>query len=124
MSTQHTWEEVKHYYQIGTRPYMKGHNLNGGDVTIYEEGSLPRLRHIEDMFQDEALQLYESSGHVWNENSASDFYNHPMDWYSRNRIRKDFPEWTANEFHFLLMRGFDLFGLIESGQAIRKEKEA
>ena len=27
----------------------------------------------------------------------------------------------AHEFHFLISHGFDLFGLIESGQAIRKE---
>ena len=29
---------------------------------------------------------------------------------------------TPAEFHYLLSHGFDLFGLIESGEAIKKEK--
>jgi hypothetical protein len=133
------WADVAHYYQYVAHEVFVSHGGNEPIRRMLEEGenlaqyyrrrdlvdgkfvATPILRHLDDMTRDEALEIYQSVGHLWEQNSVSDFYNLPMDWHIRNRIRREFPEWHAMEWQYLISRGFDMFRLIESGQAIRKE---
>jgi len=85
---------------------------------------LPILRHLEDMTEAEALELWNyGRGQDWiNMQHTSDiYYDSPLCWYRFNRFGDINRQFTAKEIYWLYKNGFDIHGLIESDQAIRKE---
>lgn len=88
--------------------------LTGRKGTIINEGVSisiikPILRKLESMTEEEAAELLNlCDGEVFA-------------WTDQND-RKKFA-YTAQGFHYLLSRGFDLFGLIDSGLAIAQKGE-
>lgn len=141
--SQHTWPEVAHYYAYSG---IMG-KLNWGPNSINlpldspQDAALihdrldhirskqitftPILRALKDMTEDEAREFYTTVNHEG------------LDW-ENGYMRFDWKEaklWAAHytrhlpssikmpmkSFLWLVSRGFDVFGLITSGQAIRKE---
>lgn len=152
MFDKKTWADAAHYYsksgiqvQKTFKPEFLTSNIgrkitivNGGihafDYSRWEFWSkghsdqhilkmIPILRHRDDMTREEADQLFEADGLVWDHSSASDFATSALEWYKAHKFSKPHPEYTPNEFHWLISRGYDLFSLIESGQAIRREAQ-
>lgn len=138
MSAQHTWPEVAHYYLksgidgmasfAGDEKSLKV-PIGINDVTMSSRRTFtPLLRALEDMTKEEMLQFAtEVGGGIppIGENLvfsikdgsitiAADHGDGMFWFYSLDSM-------TSAQFHWLIQRGFDVFGLIESGQAIRKE---
>lgn len=77
----------------------------------------PILLHRDDMTEADAMSLWKSvTNRVEFSDSVYAAYGSPLVIY-----RSKFKALQPEEFHCALMLGFDVFGLIESGQAIRKE---
>lgn len=130
------WEEVAHHYSRSKISISSGSEVHDvSELSIYPHGILiefgrggfvftweehkPILCAVEDMTEAEAMELWNSvPGRVAFDESLYSPYGSPLRMYS---TKADF--WLPNEFHWLTQRGFDVFGLIESGQAIRKEAQ-
>ena len=139
METEIKWAEVAHYYaaagiEISLIPYTIDQFMTGvievnkgiytssafykGGDCAYKTGTgystadtgkyLPILRALEDMTLQEKMEIFALAGPS----------EKPHDWEFRINIIE---EYSASELHWLIQRGFDVFGLIASGQAIRKE---
>ena len=80
----------------------------------------PILRHREDITEEESREFMKDfTLFAWEEATQL-----PVGWKSAKEWAIDIlndGEFTPAQTLWLLNRGFDLFGLIESGQAIRKE---
>jgi hypothetical protein len=77
----------------------------------------PFLRHRDDMIEADAMALWKSvANRVDFDDSVYAAYGSPLVIY-----RSKFKALQPEEFHCAIQLGFDVFGLIESGQAIRKE---
>jgi len=124
----------------------EGKNHNGETIDLTSRtlnliwcnviGFKPILRPLSDMTEEEALIYFSlplksiilkknvyaesiSFNYKWvNPKYASN--NQDSFSYSEVGIGNGFQSFTQKQFLFLLKRGFDLFGLIESGQAIDK----
>ena len=80
-------------------------------------GCVPILRCIDDMTEVDAMSLWKSvANRVAFDDSVYAAYGSPLVIY-----RSKFKALQPEEFHCAIQLGFDVFGLIESGQAIRKE---
>ena len=133
------WKDVAHYYQFsdieiqlpcgnrkfkgmtnqisGDSNHKKAFYLDaGGYFTRSTDANVsqykPTLRHLDDMTEaeDNECMLVHTR---WISNE--EFKN--VIW-SLTKQHKTFDQYST---HWLISRGFDVFGLIESGQAIRKE---
>ncbi len=83
----------------------------------------PILRHLEDMTEDEARDFdFYRSGYPWKEDdgSCAAFVKYQYRVY-RDGVIKSYGSPIA--LHWLYKNGFDIHGLIESEQAIRKPKD-
>jgi len=136
------WADVAHMYSrsglvveidhpnMTERPCIRKSPI-GEDLTRYTDGThgqgwtvTPHLRHLEDMTEAQANELFAQT-------HTASFANHSMaisnanalEFYKRNHFCKQqwWVQWRPKEFIWLLANGFDMFGLIESGQAIRRE---
>ena len=134
METEIKWAEVAHYYQkseiliqtndVGIREMLGAQGTRGVMYATRAHAMLSRwgqhkpiLRALEDMTEDEAMELWNSVlGRVAFDESLYSPYGTPLRMYL---TKADF--WLPNEFHWLISKGFDVFGLIASGQAVRKE---
>jgi len=86
----------------------------------------PILRHLEDMTEAQAVELWNyGRGQDWiNMQHTSDiYYDSPLCWYRFNRFGDINRQFTAKETYWLYKNGFDIHGLIESEQAIRRPKD-
>jgi len=111
MNTEIKWAQVAHYY-----PKAPIQTVYDGDDF---KGDLPHLRHRDDITEAEAREFMngfalfdweEAKGLPHGYESAKQWF---IEYFSDDFI-------TPAQTLWLLNRGFDLFGLIESGQAIRK----
>lgn len=116
-------KEVLHYYlgqEVSTDSGSETLDAiyNNGDIETLFRGHLrnyyslervkPILRPLSDMTEEELREMCDKANVGYR--SLESFKIH----FSQIL----FPA----EFHYLLSHGFDLFGLIESGEAIKKEK--
>lgn len=126
------WVDVAHYYlksgingmaklpNSDMKPFALPIGIN--DVGDYPHRMFtPILRALEDMTEGEARELFEIDGILWEHSSVSDFMDSPKQAYTA-QFEKENWVLTPNEFVWLISKGFDVFGLIDSGQAIRKEE--
>ena len=130
------WEDVSHMYINSGIVSQEGHHLvecrEGQNLWQYHdedvrdfpfelpEGDLPILRHRDDMTEAEAMQLCEVVfGEGWVDDGALDYLTH----YPDSKGEMLILDLIGNRdcWHWLISNGFDVFGLIESGEAIRKE---
>lgn len=82
-------------------PFHKGERgvINAEDLKYWDEYKKPLLRPVSDMTEEEAIEIF------------------------RLPVKADEVFFqTGEEFRIMLYKGFDLFGLIESGMAIDKTK--
>lgn len=106
------WAEVAHHYmpthvnQVFSLWWVKVPN----DSTVYTP--VPILRHIGDMTEDEDHECM-----LIHTRLIEDIELKRVVW-SLTKQHETFDQYST---HWLLSRGFDLFGLIASGQAMRKE---
>ena len=93
----------------------------------------PLLRPLSDMTEEEAVELAKLSEYEPDFNDVKIERNKYNDiivsWQGNNESREVFNStgelfYCAEQFVYLLSRSFDLFGLIESGQAIDKTKQS
>ena len=147
MSTKIKWADVAHHYLKsgisvrvgrGDRSHRHGspeytdHPFNidtyreyGGEVPDSMYFSCrPMLRPLSLMTDDEAVEVWnQGAGREWEESSASDFYDNAKEWYAKNRFNLGVHQWTPYELIWLISKGFDVFGLLESGQAATIERQ-
>jgi len=138
------WADVAHMYSrsglvveidhpnMTERPCIRKSPI-GEDLTRYTDGThgqgwtvTPHLRHLEDMTEAEAVDLWNyGRGQDWiNMQHTSDiYYDSPLCWYRFNRFGDINRQFTAKETYWLYKNGFDIHGLIESEQAIRKPQD-
>lgn len=83
------------------------------DFPIEGIDGLPFLRHRDDMTEDEAREYYQLCPQEW-----AVFYKTAPNSKLKEAI-SSLRRRTPTEFLWLISHGFDVFGLIESGQAIR-----
>ena len=135
MGNETKWADVAHYYLksgIKCNVYRGDLTERRGDCKQTVEtfgvkhlrvaadsmtfGCVPILRHLDDMTEADAREIYTiESG---NQSTEGNIYHPKMkDWFFNWKKG----EVKAKTFYWLISRGFDVFGLIESGQAIRKE---
>ena len=117
------WADVAHMYSMthGTpdREYVIG--------MFSRPDYKPILRHLDDMTEEEARELFaQCHSAPFSHTGMAISSKSPLEYYRNEYFRKNtmHNQWRANEFHWLISKGFDVFGLIESGEAIRKEKTA
>lgn len=104
-----------------------GHSKN----CIHRHEAKPILRHLSDMTEEEAIELAKLSEYEPHfrdvkveRNQYNDFI---VTWQGAAEGREVFNAtgemfYCAEQFQYLLAKGFDLFNLIETGQAIDKSK--
>lgn len=136
-------KEVIHYY-IGQRFLYSSHHEPQNESYVLRAsmlsetvsfGDRPILRRLEDMGEDEMRLLYRART-WWAYIQDSHIKKIGFDKDNLNAINIDYegPSGSSgytvgheimymnalmpNQFHYLLKQGFDLFGLIQSGQAI------
>ena len=146
MNTEIKWADVAHMYQfsdieirigVGDRKFKGVTQLSDARGRIkralYEDSAghfvrttqheiseyKPILRHREDVTEAESREFMKDfTLFAWEEATQL-----PVGWKSAKEWAIDIlndGEFTPAQTLWLLNRGFDLFGLIESGQAIRK----
>lgn len=89
----------------------------------------PILRHRDDMTEAEAREIWEIHfGKAYEigpfnelEEPCKDEILNSATYGTRNRLNTELMLGNSLTLHWFISRGFDVFGLIESGQAIRKE---
>jgi len=134
------WADVAHYYSkseifiqtedVGIREML---GVRGTRGVMYATRAhamhsrwsqhKPILRHRDDMTEAEAKELFsQSRPSPFDETIFSVSYGNELNYYRSNHFSLPFNRsvWRAIEFLWLISKGFDMFGLIESGQAIRK----
>lgn len=122
------------YYDIHLDEWPEGEIMPFNDDMSEDCRIKPILRRLEDMTEDEAINLvsfpvgYEilkvfkepqgiTFDYKWRDSNPKlnndDGYS-----YSGTGVSFRSKHWTPIQFHYLLSRGFDLFGLINAGLAI------
>jgi hypothetical protein len=88
--------------------YLKGSNAYRSkiDVEAIRELAKPILRPLSSMTEEEARELFK---HQYGDEK-----------YNRTMLRFAF-QYSPDAFRYLLSKGFDLFSLIENGQALEKQ---
>ena len=131
-------KDVIHYY-IGQSVYLCD-NLEGNrviepltakmlaeDLEMFYDEELPRpytivLRRLEDMTEHEAIALVERIVHadefVDVDTTHNSFGDLMVTWRGDEYNATGEKTWSSEQFHYLLKQGFDLWGLIDSNQAI------
>jgi len=109
------WADVAHYYSKTHCQQFREEWLHlvqdGPNIGLF----VPILRHRDDMTEADALRLYNFvHGNYGGEYSAENALN----WFNR---RKNDRVMSPIFMHGCILLGIDLFGLIERGEAIRKE---
>lgn len=122
------WEDIAHHY-TGSGIIIEYKNLREQPIVFFHGGQTwdgdriwrpsgtytPILRHRFDMTEAESIELYnfvfqfddvETNGKI-----------------CRGWVKNHFAagKFTPHVLHWLISKGFDMFGIIESGKAIRKE---
>ena len=138
MSQETKWQEVAHYYLLSniemrdvgkwkhptdyftptkpSAPRLEGLTyLDRGDIQL-----MPVLRHLEDITEDEDRECMEVHTRWVEEENWTDKESLKKVIWNLAKENKAFDQYSS---HWLFSHGFDVFGLIESGQAVRKEKE-
>lgn len=133
--------------QMSKNPQMGySYELTAGNLKkTLEDGYLPILRKLESMAEDEALHIAKNcfyhnemrypdsdykvsrEGNVYVVNLNNDWFEKELRiglssgniWYTKPTI-EDRVHHAFDSFHYLLSRGFDLFGLCDAGLAIDK----
>lgn len=128
------WAEVAHMYINSGITSKDGHDFvecrDGQTLWQYHDeavqdfpfelpdGDFPILRHRNDMTEAEALRIFKIvHGDDGGEYSAPN----ALIWFKRCIDDRGM---SPNFMYGCISLGFDVFGLIESGEAIRKEKTA
>jgi len=139
MGSDTKWADVAHYYtrskltvvhSSGTMQAaffeFDGYALDAARVQVFRAGEYkPILRHRDDMTEAEARELFAL---IYGDFAPTLDGETCIEWWTRETLQDSFTMNSLNIFigdpnvwHYLISHGFDLFGLIESGQAIRKE---
>jgi hypothetical protein len=81
-------------------------------VECYYDDAKPLLRPLSDLKEEDTKEFDKDRKHdkLW------------FAWHDAILFCEGFSKFTPEQFTFLLKKGFDLFGLIESGEAIDKTK--
>jgi hypothetical protein len=94
-----------------------------------EDGYKPILRPLSSMEEELLVELVLMRSDCYKNVSAEKVNQHVFSFefeYSSSRRRRSstmrFDELSADQFNYLLLEGFDIFGLIEAGLAIDKTK--
>lgn len=148
MGNETKWADVSHYYKYVEHEVLISHSRNrdplkriskeGEDLSVYyrrpdlvEAGfiTVPTLRHRDDMTEADARELWEIQiGEAWVQDTDEtaiqclffNIGNSQME-MADNATFLSVLVGEPKAWNYLISRGFDVFGLIESGQAIRKE---
>lgn len=126
-------KDVLHYY-IGQKcirsshwePQNEPYVLTGASLAeAIEFGDGPILRRLCDMTQEEALKVCQMKSEVYTDIDDVELSGQGFYFTHRYGIRaRRFKRWfsindlNAQQFHYLLKQGFDLFNLIDNGFAI------
>ena len=148
MGNETKWADVAHYYLksgIKCNVYRGDLTERRGDCKHTVEtfgikhlrvaadsmtfGCVPILRHRDDMTEAEAREIWEIHfGKAYEigpfnelEEPCKDEILNSATYGTRNRLNTELMLGNSLTLHWFISRGFDVFGLIESGQAIRKE---
>lgn len=109
------WADVAHYYAKTHYPQRREEWLHlvqdGPNIGIF----VPILRHRDDMTEADAREVYRLAWGFDIDISVS-VWDSGIDW-----VESLHGMYHPAVFIWLISRGFDMFDLIESGQAIRKE---
>ncbi len=119
-------------YQSDAITVLFGENrkMNRRKFSIVQlEWCKPILRHRDDMTEAEAREIWEIHfGKAYEigpfnelEEPCKDEILNSATYGTRNRLNTELMLGNSLTLHWFISRGFDVFGLIESGQAIRKE---
>ena len=137
MSQETKWQEVAHYYSKsgifiqtddkGIREMLGAQGTRGVMYATRAHALLshwsqhkPILRHLDDITEDEDRECMEVHTRWVDEENWTDKESLKKVIWSLAKENKAFDQYSS---HWLFSHGFDVVGLIESGQAIRKEKE-
>jgi hypothetical protein len=110
----HLYLPVKFIWVKDAVPFKKGEigTLEAKDLQYWNEFKKPILRPLSDMTEEE---LQECGNLVYDFSDDPELNNHK--WQDFQTLL------TSEQFHWLLKKHFDLFGLIEAGLAIDKTKQ-
>lgn len=93
-----------------------GFGMRPGFKEFSSEEVKPLLRPLSDMTEQERDHIgIELKAGIWNADDIKSWGNSSLLWTNKHL--------TPKVFAYLLSRSFDLFGLLESGQAIDKTKQ-
>lgn len=131
-------EYDKEWKLIGVSKFAKSYGLENEYEQTWTDSIKPILRRLSDMKEGEAIELVRLVVHEDEYNNVSTYrHNYTGDLMVQWGIltpmeRVDDIEyffnatgekcWSADQFHYLLKQGFDLFGLVDAGLA-QDEKE-
>lgn len=85
---------------------IKPFGLENETDSTWTDSIKPILRRLEDMTEEER-QVVHNMGKLYMNHK-----DHTLPSYSLSKM------WAANQTHYLLKQGFDLFGLIDAGLAV------